>query len=239
MLPRYTTILSFVAVMVCLPIGLSPANAQWSDSARPASRHLVQTSDAVVYTQPPIGSGVLFPSSWWSQGGTVYGQYVWDDFTLSSAQSITEIRWEGGYDPAKAGAGGPVQDFTLAIHASIPGGSEPDVVNPPLATYQTAGKAGETAAGTFDGTTLYDYHYALPAAFPAAAGQKYWVLIAAMQGGEPDWGLAVGSGGDGQHYRKIAAPGSVRYARVSGDAAFSLLGRPLASYNVYLPVVRR
>ena len=68
------------------------------------------------------------------------------------------------------GSGGPVLGFSIDIYASIPGGTQPDVVSPPLATYYAGGDAGQTPAGTFGGTAMYDYRFTLPTPFDAAAG---------------------------------------------------------------------
>src|SRR5574341_464352 len=83
----------------------------------------------IVYTQPPSQSGVMYLSSRWDPNGSDFDQYVWDNFTLASNQEITEIRWRGGFDPAKFGSGGSVIDFVISIYASIPGGYQPDVVH--------------------------------------------------------------------------------------------------------------
>ena len=187
-------------------------------------RH-AQAQGAVLYSQPHNQSGGLVQSSWWAPDQSNYDRYVWDNFTLGSPQAITEVQWRGGYDPAKFGSGGPVLDFTVAIYASIPGGSEPDHINGPLVAYQTGGNAGQTLAGTFGGTTMYDYHFALPASFQATAGTKYWVYILAFQHGMPDWGIALGTGGNGVYFRRIHEPGDF-YQLLPGDAAFTLLGPP-------------
>jgi hypothetical protein len=181
----------------------------------------------VVYSQPPSDGGALLQSSWWDPDGSDYDQYVWDDFTLPSAQAITAIAWRGGYDPTHFGMGGPVIDFTVEIWSSIEAGTQPDIGSVfapnPLVQYTVGGNAGETLAGTFGGTTMYDYHFTLPAPFQAAAGTKYWVQIEAWQHGIPDWGLAAGTGGDGNYFRRIANVGDIFYQIVPGDAAFTLL----------------
>ena len=113
-------------------------------------------SAAIIYRQPPSPDGGLLPSSWWQPNESSFDHYVWDNFTLDSAQTITEIQWRGGYDPARFGSGGPVVDFTVAIYRSIASGTEPDVVNPPLISYQAGGNAGETPVGEFGGIMMYD-----------------------------------------------------------------------------------
>lgn len=186
----------------------------WSFTTAPAPN--------LVYSQPPSPSGGLFQSSWWYPIGTDYDQYVWDDFTLSTARTITKVFWRCGYDPGKFSSGGPVVDFTVSIYASIQAGIQPDVVNPPLVEYRTGGNAGETQAGTFGGIKMYDYTFTLPTPFQAAAGAKYWIQIEASQHGIPDWGIAAGTGGNGKYFRRIAAAGDIFYQAPPGDTAFSL-----------------
>jgi hypothetical protein len=174
---------------------------------------------ALAYEQPHNGTGTVYHSCWLPPDGTVYDEYLWDNFTLSSSQAITEIRWRGGHDPAGAAYTGPVSSFRIRIYPSIAGGSEPDVTATPLCNYTSSGNCGETLAGTFGSTTLYDYHFTMPSAFQAAANVKYWVQITANQAsGIPDWGFAAGSGGNGSHFRKL----EYQYQAISGDAAFSL-----------------
>lgn len=186
----------------------------WSFTTAPAPN--------LIYSQTPSAEGGLFQSSRWDPNGSDYDQYVWDNFTLSSPQTITEITWRGGYDPGKFGSGGPVVDFTVSIYASIQAGIQPDVVNPPIVEYRTGGNAGETQAGTFGGATMYDYTFTLPAPFHAAAETKYWIQIEASQHGIPDWGIAAGTGGDGKYFRRTAGNGDYFYQAPPGDAAFSL-----------------
>lgn len=179
-----------------------------------------------IYSQPVDPSGKLFLSSWRDPDGSDLDQYVWDNFTLLSNETITEIDWYGGYDPLRFGIGGPVLDFTVAIYPSIAAGTEPAVANPPLVTYQTAGNANEASIGTINGTPMYFYSFVLPSSFSASAGVKYWVQIEAFQhGASPDWGLAAGTGGNASHYlRTFGAGGDTMYRTVTGDTAFTLLG---------------
>jgi hypothetical protein len=201
----------------------------------PAAPKDTGSSTVVVYSQPPNSSGKLLQSSLRDPDGSAIDQWVWDDFTLGWTQTITEVRWRGGYDPARLGSGGPVVDFTLAIYPSNPTGVEPDVAHPPLVHYQLGGNAGETPAQILGGVQTYDYHYTLPVPFQAAAGTKYWVQIEALQGGVPDWGLSAGTGGDGHYFRKLADEGI--YQHVSGDAAFTLFGPP--AHVLFLPFLYR
>lgn len=177
-----------------------------------------------IYEQPVDPNGKLLLSSRRDPDGSDYDEYVWEDFTLSSDATISEITWYGVYDPLRFGKGGPVLDFRVSIYPSIPAGTEPAVAGQPLMEYQTGGNAGETAVGTVGTAALYQYTFTLPNSFPASAGEKYWVQIeASQQGSLPDWCLAAGTGGDGRHYwRGSGAGGDIMYRSMPGDAAFSI-----------------
>ena len=172
---------------------------------------------AVLYSQSPSSSGVLFRSSWVAPNNSDIDEYVWDSFQMNSTQSISAITWWGGYI---LGSGVPAANFTVAIYASIPGGSQPDVVNPPLVEYIVGGNAGETIDRIVGSTVLYRYHFILPTPFVAVGGTTYWVQIEAWQYGVPDWGISEGIGGNGNHFRRVA--GTHQYYIAQGDTAFTL-----------------
>ncbi len=179
----------------------------------------MQANAVILFNQPHDGTGTIHQSSSWDPNGSDYDQLVWDRFSLSSDQAITAVNWRGG------GATSSIVSFTVAIYASIPAGSQPDLgylYTGPLVSYTTTGNAGQTSAGTFGGVQLYDYHFTLPSPFQATAGVPYWIYIVANQSGMPNWGFA--NGGSGSHFRCIANVGDRFYQIVSGDAAFSLVG---------------
>jgi hypothetical protein len=93
----------------------------------------------IIYEQPVDPSGKLFLSSWLDPDGSDFDQKVWDNFTLQSNETITEIDWFGAYDPARGGLGGPVLDFTVAIYPSIAAGTEPALANLPLVNIKPEG----------------------------------------------------------------------------------------------------
>jgi len=183
-------------------------------------RDAVSAQSVILYSQPPSPAGGLLQSSLRDPDGSDTDMWVWDGFTLASTHDITEVQWRGGYDPARLGSGGPVNDFMVDIYASIAAGTQPDLSQPPLVHYEVGGNANETPAEVLGGVQTYDYHYVLPAPFQAAAGTKYWVQIEAYQSGAPDWGLSKASEGDGYYFR---TDGYI-YQLVAGDAAFALLG---------------
>ena len=191
----------------------------------------------ILYSQAPSTSGGLLQSSLRDPDGSDTDQWAWDGFRLGSTQAITEVKWRGGYDPVRRGSGGPVADFTISVFASIPSGIQPDISKPPLVHYEVGSNADEMPAEVLGGVQTYDYRYALPNPFQAAAGTKYWVQIEAYQPGAPDWGLSAATGGDGQYFRRLAGDG-FDYQLARGDAAFALAGPGTdGGYRLYLPGV--
>lgn len=193
----------------------------------------ISAQAAVLYQQPTNPGGGFYHSSWWDPDGSNYDEYVWDRFVLSSDADIDTVAWQGTYDPAYGGDT-PVVNFTVAFYGSIVGGSEPDLAHPPLVEYEVGNDAGETYAGVFGGSTMYDYRFALPARFHAQAGVYYWVQIEGWQWGYPGWSLARASTGDGMHYRcqhnnlMAGVPTGCWFTRPSGDVVFTLSGTTVA-----------
>lgn len=186
----------------------------------------------VLYQQAPNPAGGSYVTSWWDPDGSNYDQYRWDAFTLPANANLQAVEWRGTF-----GAAGAPIDFTVAIYASIPAGTQPDVGRPPLVEYTAGDNAGQTYAGTFGGVPMYDYAFPLPVAFAAQAGVKYWLQIEAWQSGFPDWAIAAGLGGDGSHFlcehnNIVIDPGELAggvptgcwFTSRTGDAAFTLLG---------------
>jgi hypothetical protein len=237
MISKSVRVVMIFAAMACLYLGFSvTAGAVEPPSHTYRDIDAYTSPAAIIYSQPAKPSGGIFQSSR-NPGGTDSDQYVWDDFALqaSSGVTITDIQWRGGYQSGS----GTVLNFTVAIYPSTAGGTQPDVVNPPLVQYQPNGNAGETPVGTVGGIPMYDYHFALPTAFRATAGTRYWVQIEAFQNGVPDWGLAAGTGGDNKHFRGMAVVGDIHFDAPAGDVAFTLLGPAVSTHRIYLPLIFR
>jgi hypothetical protein len=190
---------------------------------------LAAAGAGVVFEQAHNGSGSLLMSSRYQPNGTDYDQFVWDSFSLPTAQAVTAIRWRGGYLPEMAHWGGSILNFHVSIYESTPGLSQPLLGpgypgNPAtLVAYDTGDQAGETSAGTFGGVPMYDYAFTLPTVFQAQAGKLYWVQIEAeMANGLPSWGFATGAG-NGAYFRRIAGQADFYFQMPPGDAAFSIL----------------
>jgi hypothetical protein len=197
---------------------------------------------APIFTQPTDPAGKLIQSSRRDPDGSNIDKYVWDNFTLQSSGTITEINWVGGYDPTRFPGGGLVIDFHVSIYPSIPAGTEPAVAYPPLVKYQTGGNAGETTIGNVGSISMHTYAFTLPKPFVALRGVKYWVQIEALQNGSiPDWGFSSGTGGDSNHYEKgSGAGGDNRYYFAPGDVAFTLItDTSIAATDFFLPLISR
>jgi hypothetical protein len=232
---RTTAILVLTALMLW---GIPATQAQSPGRVSPSSGSAgpLAPTAVVVYSQPPSPSGGILLSSLRDPDGSDTDQWAWDGFRFARTETITEIRWRGGYDPARLGSGGPVFDFTIEIYPSTAADTQPDIAHPPLADYEVGNNADETAADVLGGVQTYDYRYILPAPFQATAGTKYWVQIEAFQSGPPDWGLSAGTGGDGSYFRRIPSQGA-SYQVVAGDAAFALLALRSEGPRLYLPMI--
>jgi hypothetical protein len=202
----------------------APADAATADAAAAAA----ELKTVVLYSQPPDPAGGLLHSSLRDPDGSETDQWTWDSFAFDKARTLTGVHWRGVYDPDRRGTGGPVRDFTVQIYGSIPSGIEPDITKPPLVHYEVGGNAGEAPAEVLAGVQTYEYEFVLPAPFEAEAWTQYWIQIEALQSGVPDWGLAKGTSGDLQYFRRIPGQG-YNYWTAQGDAAFDLLGPGLAS----------
>ena len=189
----------------------------------------LHTRAGVVFEQPHDGSGTLHHSSRYQPNGTDYDQFVWDSFSVPTAQAVTEIRWRGGYNPGWAYWDGQIANFRVSIYASVPGLSQPFLgpgyphTPATLIAYDTGDKAGETSAGVFGGVEMFDYHFTLPTPFQAAADTVYWVQIEAeFVNGIPSWGFANGTP-NGSHFRRIPNQADYYFQNAPGNAAFGIV----------------
>ncbi len=221
-------ILFFLVAAGLLSWSIFPAHDRAQASTAGSYQGVDAPADVIgpIFTQPVDPSGNLLQSSWLDPDGSAQDRWVWDNFTLLTNETITEINWWGGYDPLLFGAGGPVLDFRVEIYPSTAGNTQPAVAGPPLVQYLTGGNAGETSIGMVGGIPMYAYTFILPTPFAVSAGVKYWVQIEAYQYGSiPDWGISAGTGGEGIHYRRgPGAGGDIIYSFGTKDAAFALLG---------------
>jgi PEP-CTERM motif len=139
---------------------------------------------------------------------------TYDNFTLGSAATITNLAWTGGYFN---GAPSAITSFTISFYSNSGG-----VPGTTLSTVTIAGDANETVLDAAD--EIFTYNDTV--SFAAAAGTEYWVSIVANIGFPPQWGWSTGTGGDGDAYQCFfgaCAPTSDNDPP-TGDQAFTLSG---------------
>ena len=178
------------------------------------------------FQHAPDPVGGLNPSALVVPDGSDWDQYAWDDFILAEPQTITKVRWRGGY--INGAPYGHAIDFRVSFFASNVTGFEPLITALPshesqetvIATFHTNGLASESFAGVFGGKVMYDYTFLLPQPVTLQASTRYWFRVVASQQLVPDWGMASGLGGNGSHFRYTE--GYHTFNNWPHDLAFSL-----------------
>lgn len=210
-----------------LTIKAMAVNAGMMNSGIASATYTIDTSGVrVLFGYPPSPTGGLLRSARVSPNGGNADFYAYNDFILPSAGSITEVRWRGGY--TADGAYGPASDYTITFFATNATGAEPLVSSPEsdeifLAKYQVGANVSVTFVGHVGPDhVMYDYRYQLPTPFQAAGGTKYWLRIEAFQPVFPDWGVSIGTGGDGTHF--VYDTGTKTFRFEPYDTSFTLLG---------------
>ena len=162
-----------------------------------------------VYSQSPDFNG-LYASQNDTSGGFGSFATAYDDFTLASAATLTQVTWTGGYtNPQSAGT---ITGWTV-IFWSDSGGAPGSA----LATFGLAGNAGETFLQN-DAIGDPTYSYSAAVNWAAAGGTKYWLSVVPDIGFPPQWGWTTSSQGDGVSYQVFFGSGSTN----PHDLAFSL-----------------
>jgi hypothetical protein len=135
----------------------------------------------VLYSQrtDPAASG-----AWTSQtanGASGFNQ-AFDNFTLASAASITNVAWTGWVNPDF----GKIDGFTISIYAdNFDNVDVPGNVGTLLYTTTIVGDAGQTGAGSSGRFGIFNFDADIPS-FSAAGSTQYWISIV----GDPDSGSA-------------------------------------------------
>ena len=144
----------------------------------------------------PAGAAILFnqsaanSSAWTSEtsnGSNGFNQ-VWDNFTLGSQVTVTNVAWTGWILPDF----GIINGFTIGFYA--------DSVDGPFHTpgaliysAQIAGDANEARVGVHNAYGIFDFNALV--VFSASAGTQYWISIVANPQ-SATWGWANSNGGD-------------------------------------------
>ena len=205
---------------------------------------LARAADPVVYNQP--ASPASFYSTWASQvspSGVVATDY--DNFTLSSAATISAVQWYGNYVDESNTSANPIapnsSSFTFTFFADN-GGS-------PGAQLATATVDQADCAPTLLGTDqfstssstpdypipYYSYRAVLPTSVAVAAGQQYWLSIVANTTDENYWGWYSGTGGDNstiQDYQGTQNRNQDRAFALEGVAQVTTVAAPTLSLAV-------
>ncbi len=224
---------------VALSLGAKEAAGQSQATVRAGSPVAVPgtayTVTGILYTQPVTISGSIWPSALITPPLPDNGWFVWDDFTLATTHTITEVDWIGGaVAPATA-----VDDFQVSFYTSTANNTQPYVFSP-LVSYMGGGAISRVFYGSHLLNQFNSYAFTLPTPFTATGGEKYWVQIEAYQATGPDWGIATGTGGNGKHF--LGTPsntGGIVYSAPGRDTAFTLLGPVVFDRWSYLPLIVR
>jgi hypothetical protein len=181
---------------------------------------------ATVYSQPvalaPLGSVVASQND--TAGGFGSFAKVYDNFSLGSATSITDVHWYGGFfSGSNSAAPAPITSFLIQFWGNASGA--PGTL---LYSATILGNAGQVASGSNGLGPLYAYEVDLTTAFDAQADTTYWLSIQPSMAFPPQWGWATGTGGDGGSYQYFDtnADPNTPLTRLAVDMAFSLTSTP-------------
>ncbi len=144
-----------------------------------------------VYVQNPDFNGLYA-----SQNDTAtFGMFAqaYDNFSLGSASTLTEVQWVGGYyNPQSLG---PISSWAVGFYANNAG--QPGAL---LSSFAIGGNAGETFL-QLDALGDPTYLYTATVNFAASAGTTYWLSVVPTLAFPPQWGWTSSSQGDGISYQ--------------------------------------
>lgn len=203
---------------------------------------------ATIYSQPLNNSGIPLASE--SDSATfpcnVPVAIAYDDFTLASSATVTDVHWTGAFLGSGAHA---ITGFTISFFNDVGGGpplftpgGAGDPVCPttgftqaipptPIQTEFISGNAGQTSIGTCGAGNLdcFNYSVDLATSFGATGGTKYWLSIVPDVELFPEWGWMAGTGGDGISHQDLFPftnpPGRDVNGAIDADRAFELTGQ--------------
>jgi hypothetical protein len=168
------------------------------------------TPASLVYAQNPDFNGAFASQN--DTNGLGNFATVYDNFTLGTATTLTQVQWVGSYfNPPQQGN---ITAWTLTFwsdNAGQPGSA--------LATFNVSGNANETFLQN-DNVGDPTYLYSLDVNFAAAAGTQYWLSVVPDLGFPPQWGWETGTGGDGVAFQDFFGSRS----QLGSDVAFALFG---------------
>ena len=166
-------------------------------------------ASAQVYNQPYDGSTNAYSSQNDTAGGG-FGSFatVYDNFTLGSPATITDLAFTGLYFN---GGIGSTSAFEVNFYGDV--GGQPGAS---LWSNIISGNGGESC------NSIQVCTYDVATNFSAAAGTQYWLSIVSQSPFPPQWGWSTGTGGDGIAYQDFFGS----RGQVASDLAFTLNGTP-------------
>jgi PEP-CTERM motif len=160
----------------------------------------------LVYSQAPDFQGLTA-----SQNDTAgFGAFAttYDNFSLASAGTITEVDWDGGYfNPQTLG---PIAGWTVAFYANNAG--------QPGSLISSFAVSNSEVFLQFDNIGDPVYSYTSTVNFAAAAGTTYWLSVVPDLAFPPQWGWTSSTQGDAVSYQDFFGTRSP----IGTDMAFSL-----------------
>ena len=167
-------------------------------------------AEVLVYQQSPNFQGLYASQNDTSTNG--FGNYAtaYDNFTLSTATTINQVTWVGGYfNPQSLG---PISQWTVSFYAN--NGGQPGSL---LQAFTIAGNASEAF---LQNDVLGDPNYGYTAAvgFSAAAGTMYWLSVVPNLAEPPQWGWGSSSQGNNNSYQDYFGVRS----QIADNMAFAL-----------------
>lgn len=163
-----------------------------------------------VYSQSPNLQGLYASQNDTATGGFGSFATAYDNFTLGTNTTITQVTWYGGYyNPQSAGT---ITSWSVGFFADNSG--QPGTL---LQSFNFSGNGGETFVG-LDSIGDPTYSYSATVSFSTGVGVQYWLAVMPSLGFPPQWGWESSSQGDGISYQDYFG---VRSSN-STDLAFSL-----------------
>jgi hypothetical protein len=143
----------------------------------------------ILYSQPAANSSAWTSES--SNGSNGFNQ-VWDNFTLVSTATVTNVAWTGWVLPDF----GIINGFTIGFYADSVDGTDH---SPGALIYSASisGNANETRVGAHNAYGIFDFN--APVVFPATLGTQYWISIVANPQ-SATWNWANSNGGDSSFF---------------------------------------
>lgn len=167
------------------------------------------------------GTGALSQFDTGATGGFLANfAFIYDNFTLTTDNKITEFSWIGYYE-VEPPAGPLVDSITLSIYNDVAG-------EPGAAIFsQNVGSANETAVPGFDG--FYSYNAAISPLTVNLGETYWWSVVGAVDFVDNGWGVALSDIGDDNSVREFQAnefDPLQRFTGVGVDYAFSVTAVP-------------